>query len=256
MFEIEEKNTFYEMSSNTAKNTTVSNNSEVVVQSDEIIEMEDALDLKSYQVVRREFFAHIYEPAISFKDYKISVNAACLRKFPETEFVQVIINAEDKIMALRPRKEEEKETFPWFYYSNGKKKPKSITCKIFFAKIVSLMNWNPDNRYKILGHVVHANGEYLLAFDLTATEVYQRTIDENNKPNRSRFPLYPEDWQNMFGIPFYEHKESMHINIFDGYAIYSVKDNSANAKPAPVSSSITESEIANNETENGDESNE
>ena len=86
------------------------------------------------------------------------------------------------------------------------------------------MEWNPKFRYKLLGKLIHANGEYLIAFDMTATEVYQRTFPEGEKPKTSRSPVFPAGWQNQFGLPYNEHKQSMQINIFDGYAIYAIKD--------------------------------
>ena len=128
------------------------------------------------------------------------------------------------MMALRPCSEGERDSFVWCSSSKGKRKPKQITCKLFFAKVVSLMQWNPDFRYKLLGKLIRANGEVLLAFDLTATEVYQRTISEGAKPKNSRTPVYPSSWQNQFGIPYKEHRQSMQINIFDGYAIYALHE--------------------------------
>ncbi|MGN0181632.1 MAG: hypothetical protein ACI4DP_04360, partial [Candidatus Ornithomonoglobus sp.] len=108
--------------------------------------------------------------------------------------------------------------------SKGKRKPKQITCRLFFAKIAAMMEWNPNYRYKILGKLIHSNDEYLLAFDLTSTEVYQRITPEGGKPKTSRTPIFPAEWQDQFGLPFNEHKQSMQINIVDGYAVYSIKD--------------------------------
>ena len=39
--------------------------------------------------------------------------------------------------------------------------------------------------------------------------------------------LNPIGWQNQFGMTLNEHKQSMLVNIFDGYAIYSIKENKA-----------------------------
>ncbi len=96
-----------------------------------------------------------------------------------------------------------------------------------------MMEWNPDYKYKLLGTVIQAKGEYLLAFDLSSTEVYQRTYDENEKPKISRTPSFPSSWQNQFGLPYYEHRQSMQINIFDGYAIYAIKDHSKQKSSPP-----------------------
>jgi hypothetical protein len=212
------------MNSFQAVETTL-NGAPVLGKNDELLEMGASFDFDGFQVVRREFFAHLNEPSISFNNYKFYVNTACLTKFPETEYVQVLVNRNTKILALRPCGEGERDSFLWCNNSKGKRKPKQTTCRLFFAKIVSLMNWNPDHRYKLTGKLVQANGEYLIAFDLTATEVYQRTFVEGAKPKTSRTPVFPSEWQEQFGLPFKEHRQSMQINIFEGYAIYAIKEN-------------------------------
>ena len=195
--------------------------------SDEIFDMGDNFDFGEFQVVRREFFAHLREPSLTFNNCRIYVNMAAVSKFPHTDYMQVLINRERKILALRPCKEGARDSFKWCYESKGKRKPSQITCKIFFAKVFTMMEWNSDCRYKLLGNVIHSNGEYMLAFDLTSTEVYQMTYVEGAKPKASKTPIFPAGWQNQFGMPFNEHRQSMQINVFDGYAIYAIKDNTA-----------------------------
>lgn len=197
----------------------------VLAEEEEILEMNNEFNMEEFQVVRREFFAHMHEPSITFKDRKVYVNTACLTKFPSTDYVQALINPKSKILALRPCHENTRGAFLWCTTHKGKRKPKENTCTLFFAMLFTMMNWDPENRYKLLGSVIHANGEYLIAFDLTSTEVYQRNHDSNNTGKRSKTPAYPAGWQNQFGLPFYEHRQSMLINIFDGYAVYSIKDN-------------------------------
>lgn len=192
---------------------------------DILFDMGEDYDFDDFEVVRREFFAHLSEPAIVFNDCKFYVNSACLKKFPNVRFAQVLINRKKKVLALLPCSEYTKDSFPWCNESKGKRQPKHITCKIFFAKIMALMGWTPDCKYKIIGKVVHANGMYLLAFDLTARQAYPKTYVEGKKPRTSRTPVYPEGWQNQFGLPYSEHQKSMQINIFDGYAVYAIKDN-------------------------------
>lgn len=196
-------------------------------EGEEALDMGDDFDFGDFQVVRREFFAHLREPSLTFNKCRIYVNCASLAKFPNTDYMQVLINRQTKILALRPCREGERDAFPWCSYPKGKRKPKPITCKLFFAKIFTMMGWNPDFRYKLLGTVIHSKGEYLLAFDLSSTEVYQKIYAEGEKPKASRTPVFPSGWQNQFGLPFYEHRQSMQVNIFDGYAIYAIKDNTA-----------------------------
>lgn len=218
---------------------TVVDATPVLSEGDELVDLGEDFDFDGFQVVRREFFAHLREPSCTFNNLKFSVNSACLAKFPNSDYAQVLVNRQKKILALRPCAEGARDSFQWCSEQKGKRKPKAITCKLFFAKIVSLMGWNPDFRYKLLGKVIHANGEYLLAFDLTSTEVYQKTFVEGEKPKTSRKPVFPAEWQDQFGLPYNEHRQSLQINIFDGYAVFAVKENGEVDSSAADSSANT-----------------
>ena len=151
-------------------------------QIEEIIpDLGENFNFDGFQVVRREFFAHTREPAAIFNNCKFYLNSACLRLFPDTDTIQVLVNKETQILAVMPCPENARDSFSWCRISKGKRQPKQITCKLFFAKIFSMMNWNPDHRYKLLGKLIRANGETLIAFDLTATEIYQRNPQDKNK---------------------------------------------------------------------------
>ena len=102
---------------------------------------DDAFSYDGYQVVRGEFFAHTYEPSFTFNSSKVSVNTACIKKLPDTDFVQILVNPDEKKLAVRPCQEDEKDSFRWCS-ATAKRSPRQITCRIFFAKVVSLMGWN------------------------------------------------------------------------------------------------------------------
>jgi hypothetical protein len=89
-----------------------------------------------------------------------------------------------------------------------------------------LMGWNPNYRYKLLGKLIQSGSEYLFIFDLTATEIYQRIITNEEKVKTSRTPIFPAEWQNQFGLPVEEHRQLLQVNIFDGYTVFGLKDNS------------------------------
>ena len=93
------------------------------------------------------------------------------------------MNQESAILAIRPCQENERDAFSWCTTGSGRRNARQITCRLFFAKVFDLMGWNPDHRYKLLGKVIHANGEYLIAFDLAATEVYQRVMKDGQTKN-------------------------------------------------------------------------
>jgi hypothetical protein len=189
---------------------------------------EDAFSYDGYQVVRGEFFAHVYEPSITFNNCKVSLNAACLSRLPEIDYVQILVNPIEKKIAVRPSSEDEKDSFLWCTTNGTKRKPKQITCRMFFAKVIELMGWNPDYRYKLLGKLIRSGNEHLFIFDLTATEVYQRFVTNGEeKPKVSRTPIFPAEWKNQFGLPVEEHRKLLQVNIFEGYTVFGIKDKSS-----------------------------
>lgn len=192
---------------------------------DPLDEETEEVDLKGFQVVRREFFAHTREPSIIFNDGKISVNTACVRKFADVEYVQILVHREKQQLAIRPCDELDLFSVRWGTTKNGKRFPRAVTGKLFFMMICDMMGWNPEYRYKILGRLCKANGEKLFAFDLKSSETYERSATEpNGKRRTSRIPVFPLEWKNQFGIPFEEQHQALQINMFDGFTLFSLKD--------------------------------
>lgn len=207
---------------------------------DDDIIYDDNFSYDGFQVVRGEYFYHRNEPCITISDFKLTFNASCLRKVPNVDFVMVLINPDTKMMVIRPATDDVKDSFIWKTASN---KPKSITCRIFYAKILELMEWDSECRYKLIGKLVKRQDEYLFVFDLKAYEAYQRSItvtpEGKEKRTTSRKPLYPEEWKNQFGLPVDEHRKRLHLNIYDGYAVFGLKEAAQQPIPTPLSRNAT-----------------
>lgn len=212
-------------------------NDEMMTQQiDEDIEIDDSFSFDGYQVVRGEFFSHIFEPSLTFNNYKVQVNTACIKKLPEFDYVQIMVNPDEKKLAVRPCMEDEKDSFRWCS-ATTKRSPKQITCRMFFAKVFSLMGWQIDYKYKLLGKLKKANGQYLFVFDLNAPEIYKRTIKDDGKSSTSRSPVFLEEWKNDFGIPVSEHKSAMQIGIFNGQVVFGLQKDAVKSKTSNPSES-------------------
>lgn len=193
-------------------------------------ELEDAsqngkepFSYQGYQVVRREFLAHVQEPAVTFSRYQISVNTACLKKLPQVDYVQALVNSDTKKLVLRPCGEDEKDSFSWRSNSKTGRRPKRITCRVFYAKIMELMGWGPELRYKLLGKLIHSNEEQLLLFDLTQPQIFQYAAAEQGICKSGRTPVFPAEWKSQFGLPVEEHRRCLQIDLFHGYAVFGVR---------------------------------
>ena len=209
------------------------------IRADQIIEKkedttetikDEHFSYEGYQVVRGEFFAHLFEPSVTFNDEKVSVNTACINKLPDVDYVQFLVNPIEKKLAVKPCSEEMRDSFCWISEKQGRKrKPKMISCRIFYAKVMNLMGWNPEYRYKILGKLIRTKTDLLFIFDLSSAETFG--IRSNGNPTASRSAVYPEEWKNQFGIPVNEHQDTLQVNIFDDYAVFRIsQDEELHAK--------------------------
>ena len=201
------------------------------------------LDLNEFEVARSEFFADTREPAFVFNDGKVGVNTACVRRLPDVEYVQILINREKKKLAIRACHEEDLFSIAWGKTKNGKRVPRLITGRMFFMKVCDLMDWNPLHRYRVLGKLVRARGELIFLFDLNARKTFERSVSGDGKRKCSRTPVFPSEWKNQFGIPFAEHKKALQVNMFDGYTVFSLKED----KPEDNPEARPESQGGNND---------
>lgn len=230
-------------------NINEQNNKATVLDGGIEITEDNSFTFDGYQVVRGEFFAHTFEPSITFNDNKIYVNTACIKKLPQIDYVQLLVNPEERKLAVRPCTEDAKDSFRWCS-ATSKRSPKQITCRVFFGKLLNLMEWNPRYRYKLLGKLIKSNNELLFVFDLNNPEIFVRKVTDDNNEILSKTASYPEEWKKQFGLPVEEHQNSLQINIFDGYTIFGVKEQMRRKKQQTESAeNNTNTNIQNNESE-------
>ena len=180
--------------------------------------------LDDFEVTRGEFYSHTREPGFTLNDGKVQVNTACIRKMADVDYIQILINRETHKLAIRACGEEDLFCLPWVRVKDGKRYPRPITGRIFIMKVCKLMNWNPDNRIRMLGKFYKANEDLIFLFDMDGAEEYPRVIGEDGKRKVSKTPHFSPALENVFGPLYSEHKKEMGINLHQGFAIYSVRD--------------------------------
>lgn len=204
----------------------------------EEIPHDDTFSYDGYQVVRGEFFAHINEPTITFNGNKVYVNAACIKRLPEVERIQILINEDERNLVVRPSNEDEKESFVWCTRGT-KRAPKQVTGKEFMAKLLAFTGWNPDNRYKLLGKIFRTGQEVLFIFNLDSKLMFPRAQTADGKIITSTKPVFSIEWEKPFGPTFAEHRKQMESRVFKGYTVIGVVDKKANEPPTEGAAATT-----------------
>ena len=171
-------------------------------------------ELNKFQYIRKEFTTPTYEPKITLNYDTLAFNAACVRIFPDSEYIQILVDDEAKRIVVWSCDRYDKDAIKWSVIKDNKPKSRTVRAKIACAKLFELMNWNIDYRYKIISVYQELESLKLLVFNLTECEMLVPTevsIDGNIKKKRKK--VYPIDWEQTFGTPFGEHKKTFDVDI-------------------------------------------
>lgn len=217
------------------------------------LELAQDFSYDGYQVVRRELFAHLREPAVVIRRDSVTFNTACIAGLEDAVYIQILVNQDNKRMVVRKCEENDKDALRWCIEKLDKRKSRKMSNKLFSAMMYDMMGWNTDCRYKILGHKITHEDETMYIFDLLETEIFMDTkrkkkanpdslekkeelvtaeTDQTPEQNQeeiaakvarklNRIPFYPKDWKDSFGLSVEEHKKALETNITDGYIEFS-----------------------------------
>lgn len=213
------------------------------------LELAQDFSYDGYQVVRRELFAHLREPAVVIRRDSVTFNTACIAGLEDAVYIQILVNQDNKRMVVRKCEENDKDALRWCIEKPDKRKSRKMSNKLFSAMMYDMMGWNTDCRYKILGHKITHEDETMYIFDLLETEIFMDTkrkkkanpdslekkeelvtaeTDQTPEQNQeeieakvarklNRIPFYPKDWKDSFGLSVEEHKKALETNLTDGY---------------------------------------
>ena len=217
------------------------------------LELAQDFSYDGYQVVRRELFAHLREPAVVIRRDSVTFNTACIAGLEDAVYIQILVNQDNKRMVVRKCEENDKDALRWCIEKPDKRKSRKMSNKLFSAMMYDMMGWNTDCRYKILGHKITHEDETMYIFDLLETEIFMDTkrkkkanpdslekkeelvteeTDQTPEKNQeeiaakvarklNRIPFYPKNWKDSFGLSVEEHKKVLETNITDGYIEFS-----------------------------------
>lgn len=170
-----------------------------------------------YQVVRREFISHRFDPAMTIRGNSITFNNACISKLENATYIQFLINPTEKKLIIRPCDEGARDAIRWCIVKSDKRKSRQITCRIFSERLYEMMGWDSVYRYRLQGMKIRYQGEQMYLFDLSSNECFlPQKKDENGKITRAD-AILPSDWNKSFGMNVEEHDMSTQINFLDGY---------------------------------------
>ena len=208
-------------------------------------ELEKEFSYDGYQVVRKELFAHLRDPAIVIRKDSVTFNTACINGLEDVVYIHMMFNKELKRIVVEGCDENDKDALRWCVAKPDKRKSRKMMGRPFSELIYREMGWEEGCRYKILGYRIQFEGKTLYVFDLNVPEVFlekkrkKKTDDdiETSEPVtaqveeqpevNTRKGYYPDDIANTFGVSVEQHREETAFHRMDGYVSVGVLTGSA-----------------------------
>ena len=183
-------------------------------------------ELNNCQVVRSEFLSSAFRPKITLNRERLVFSSSCVKLFPDTQYVQLLVEMEKRRLILLPCSANTKDAHKWCTIKEDKTIPRWSVCKIFVEKMFEMMSWIPDNRYKVQALYQELEGQKLLVFNLDECEMVvpeMITLDDGNTV-RKRKRYLPQEWRESFGMTYQQHQDSSKVNINSHYLLSNTKD--------------------------------
>ena len=203
-------------------------------------ELEQSFSYDGYQIVRKELFAHLRDPAITIRKDSVTFNTACIEGLEDVVYIHMMFNRELKRIVVEGCDENDKDALRWCIAKPDRRKSRKMVGKPFSELVYREMGWDENCRYKILGYRIQFEGKTLYVFDLMVPEIFhERKSRKKNEqasqevaemPNEdaqnnnaaetevnTRKGYYPDDVANTFGVPVEQHRADTEIQQMDGY---------------------------------------
>lgn len=174
------------------------------------------LNLSGYEIVRAQFFSTLSNPAMTISNGKMRFNTACLKKFGDEEYVELLLNTVERCIAIRPCSKDNPNAVRWGRLKDSRWSVSAISCRGLAKTLFDIMEWEEDTRYRFRGEYVGAGENKVLLFQLDEPEMIkteeitlppqepEQDGTEEEKEEiviKKKMMVFPAAWADSFGRP-------------------------------------------------------
>ena len=173
------------------------------------------LFMGGYKVVRADYFPSLDQLTMTISNGKLRFNTACLRKFEDVEYVELLLNTVTNTIAIRPCDKDNPNAIHWGKLREERWVVSTLGCRGLSRTLFDLMSWEDEGKYRFRGQYVSHGGQKLLVFELDEP-VITKTVEQVIVPDepdeeaaeeqeeiviKETVRVYPDSWTSSFGVP-------------------------------------------------------
>lgn len=145
------------------------------------------LNMGNYRVVRAEYFPSIERPAMTIESGKLRFNTACLKKFEDVEYVELLLNTVTNTIAIRPCDEDNPNAIHWGRLREERWVVSTMGCRGLSRTLFDLMSWEDEGKYRFSGQFLCQGGQKILLFELDEP-IITKTVEQVIVPEEAIIP--------------------------------------------------------------------
>lgn len=180
-------------------------------------------DLRGFDVVRSQFFQTAVLPCVTISANGIHFNRACIQKFDEIKFVELLVHPGKKMLAVRPAEESVRHSLCWTRLAgNGRWMPKTISGAAFIPTLYQLFGWKTEYKYCVKGICRRNEGGAVLLFHWEDAELFipDKIVEDTGgrlfrSAVRRAVAAFPRSWADSVGDSWYARCQSHGIAAMD-----------------------------------------
>ncbi len=146
-----------------------------------------------FQITRMQMFSTRHSPALRISAKAFIFSSACMKKFGDIEYVEVLFHADLKKIAVRPTSPNNPAAVRWGKKADGHWKPCRKGAGAFAVPLYEIMGWDAACSYRICASYYREGNCHLLLFDLTEAECH------HDKKESAIDDSVPSSWSESFG---------------------------------------------------------
>ena len=178
------------------------------------------IHMPNFKVVRGEYFPSLEKPALTIDNGRFRFNTACLKKFEDVEYVELLLNPVIGCLAVRPCEKDSPNAIHWGKLKENRWIVSQLSCRGLTKALVDTQEWNCESKYRLLGQFRDLGDEKLILFAIdeaiefrTDTQVIVPEQPDNADPQEEQKEeqkpiviteqrmIYPASWEVSFGVP-------------------------------------------------------
>ena len=167
------------------------------------------LYMGGYELIRADYFPSNERPAMIITNGKLRFNTACLKKFEDVEYVELLLNTVKNCIAIRPCEKDNPNAIHWGRLREDHWIVSTLSCRGLARTLFDMMSWEDEGQYRFSGEFKVQGENKLLLFEL-GEPVITKTLEQI---------VVPEEAEEDEDATEAEHEEIVihdkHIRLFD-----------------------------------------